>query len=204
MHYLIDPYTVDGNIIDVTAAPTGESDSTGALVVRVPDGVAIHGHPSNLAELLDAKVLGVLGSFVGFTAIASDACLDGSSIDSGASSNLVYTGGRASVCLLGTGVLTTQTQTLDFAPTQCVVVWETFSFANVDDKTGRFSRIYQESDPDAALQCEVSFDAGVSFNTTTNGTAMNIPPADQGSNAVLRFTNISGDRVYLGGWSLVY
>jgi hypothetical protein len=203
-HYFVDPFSSAHSIIDVRQAPLGESVTTGSLVIRVPDGVAIHGHPSDLSELLDAKAAGILGSFVGFTAIASDDCLDGSAISSETSSNLIYPGGLASVCILGLGILTTQNQALGFTPSQCAVVWETFTFVNDDDKTGRFSRTYQETPPDDSITCDISFNAGVTFNTTTSGAPLNIPLADRGTTAILRFTNTNSDRVYFGGWSLVY
>lgn len=203
-HYLIDPFSASGDIIDVTSAPDGISNATGALVIRVPDGVAIHGSPTNMSDLLAAKTAGTLGLYVGFTSVVADACLDGSEIASEASSNVSYPSGQSSVYILGLGVLTTQTQALDFTPTQCIVVWETFSFSDDDDKDGRFTRTYEETPPDGDITCEISFNAGGTYTPTVNGAVMNIPALDQGDQAILRFTSGSVSRVYFGGWSLVY
>jgi hypothetical protein len=203
-HYLIDPFTSSAAIVDVKQAPLGESVCTGSLVVRVPGGCAINGDPENLAELTDAKTLGLQGLYVGFTNIVADPCLSSSEIDTESSSSVSTGGGFASACLFDSGVLNTQSVALGTSPTQCVVLWETFSFTDSDPSDDRFSRTYVETPSDDSIQCEISFNGGGSYNLAANGSAFNVPPADQGPTAKLRFTNTNSERVYFGGWSLVY
>jgi hypothetical protein len=203
-HYLVDPFSPPGTIIDVRPAPSGESPSTGSLVVRIPDGCAIHGGPEDLPALLAAKTIGIQALYVGFTNVVADACLNSSEIDTETSSNVSTGGGFAPACLFGSGVLNTQSFALGLSPTQCVVLWETFSFSDSDPSDGRFSRTYVETPSDSDILCEVSFNSGATYNPTTSGAVLHIPVADQGATAKLRFTNTNTSRVYFGGWSLVY
>lgn len=202
-HYLVDPFSPPGSIIDVKQAPTGESISTGSLVIRVPEGCAIHGSPADLPALLAAKTVGLQALYVGFTSIVADACLNSDEIDSESSSSVSTGGGFAPACLFDSGALNTQSMALGSTPTQCVVTWETFTFSDSDPKNGRFSRTYIETPSDSDILCEISFGGGP-YNATTNGAVLNIPLAAQGNTARLRFTNTNSSRVYFGGWALVY
>lgn len=203
-HYLVDPFSASGSIIDVKQAPFGESPSTGSLVIRIPDGCAIHGAPENLADLLDAKTAGLQALYVGFTDIAADSCLNSSEIDTETSSSVSTGGGFAPACIFGSGIMNTQSVALGSSPTQCVVLWETFSFTDTDPVDDRFSRTYVETPSDGDILCEISFNSGATYNPTTSGAVLNIPVADQGATAKLRFTNTNSSRVYFGGWALVY
>ena len=203
-HYLIDPFTAPGIIVDVKQAPAGSSVCTGSLVVRVPDGCPIHGAPDDLPALLAAKTIGLQALYVGFTNIVADAALDGSVIDTGTSSRVSVGNGFASAIILDSGVINTQAVALGSTPTQCVVTWETFTFTDSDPSNGRFSRTYVETPPDGDLICSVSFNGGATYNPTTSGSVLSIPVVDQGASLKLRFNNTVTQRVYFGGWSLVY
>lgn len=200
-HYLIDPFTPSQDIIDVSSPESGETDTTGALLIRIPDGAAIRGAPADLTGLLAAKEDGLLAFYAGFTSIVSDSCLTASGLSLASSSRILVGSGVANHCILNGGSLVTSSVTLGSTPGQCVVVWEAYSFDNVDPRAGRFSRRYVEQDSNL-LTCSLSFGAG--SNPALSGTVLNIPVANQGSSVVLTFQNLSGSRLYLGGWAVIY
>lgn len=291
-HYLIDTFTPAAHlsepIVDVVSPVAGLSDATGSLVVRVPDGVAIHGNPSTLGALLTAKYNGMLAYYSGFANILSDPCIDPTNVDlttlSGAAASVtasaigsitvsglagipvdaaggfialtgcatpgnngnfrvllrisatsciledpggsspdanngaiswIFSGSHGLLsgnnqvnhCLLPGGTMRTLDIPLATTPEQCIVVWETFAFTDVDPKSGLMQRGYQETtlDPFADIECDLSFNSGTTFLfTVDNGNPTNIPVPDQGSTIRLTFTNLTTDRIYLGSWAVIY
>jgi len=201
VHYLVDPFTPAKTIIDVTTPENGQTDSTGALLIRVPDGAAIHGAPADLVSLLDAKAAGLLASYAGFTSIVSDACLTPDGL--AAAANISIGSGLVNHSLFNNGGLLTADVPLSSAPPACVVVWEAYSFINNDPDEGRFSRVYVEEDSDL-FTCSVSFDGLATELSTTNGAVLNVPVDSQGSVVTLTFINTSGSRLYLGSWAVIY
>ena len=199
IHYLVDPFTPGRGIIDVTKAEAGGTDSTGGLLIRIPDGTAVHGAPKDLEALLLAKADGLLAYYAGFTSIAYEDCLTASGVQD--TNGVIVGAGVANHCLLSDGYLATASVALASAPSVCVVVWEAYSFVNVDPANERFSRVYLEEDSDA-LECNVSFN-GVP-GSVTNGVVYNVPAGNQGTDLVLEFTNTSGSRLYLGSWAVIY
>jgi hypothetical protein len=202
IHYQIDPFTTVGNILDVLTAESGTSDATGSTIIRIPDGVSIKPPPTKLVDLLIDKSDGLLAFYAGFTQIFSDSCLN-TTVDLTNSHRLLVSNGFVNHCLLDGGIYlsTVHVGALIPAPSQCVLTFEEYVYVDSDDKTGRFQRTYTES---SGLTCQVSFNGGGSFNSTTNGAVLNVPVPDQGSDLKVRFDNPTGDRVYLGSWSLVY
>ena len=203
LHYLIDPFTIAGDIIDVSTAELGLTDATGSTVIRVPDGVAIHTNPTNLADLFLEKYDGLLAFYAGFPQIFADPCMDVLTADLAASDGLLASSGFVNHCLLSNGVYfsTVFLGALAPAPTQAVLTWESYRFTDNDDRTERFQRIYDET---ADLTCLVSFNGGVTFNPTTDGAVLNIPVPDQGPDLQVQFFNPAGYRVYLGSWALIF
>jgi hypothetical protein len=204
IHYLIDPYTVSGDIIDVATATNGQTDSTGSTVVRIPDGVAIQSNPVDRATLLTEKYDGLLATYPGFTNIVADPCLDVLTFDTAQSFKVSLSSGLVNHCFLGLGsIATSAAVSLISTPTVCVLVWEEYSFQVSDDKTGRYQHTYVEGSG-SDLDCIVSFDNGLNTNPINNGEVLNIPVSDQGSDFILAFGNTSSNRVYLGSWALIF
>jgi len=202
-HYLIDPFTTNGDIIDVSTSLLGQVDATGATVIRVPDGVAINNSPSNLAALLTEKYDSLLASYAGFTEIVADACMDQLTVDLAFSEKIQAGAGFVHHGVQPSGALVSTLVPLAFAPTQCVLVWEEFSFTDQDDKTGRMQRTFVEESGNNC-SCVVSFDGGGTFNFAGNGQVLNIPVPNQGSSFAIGLTNLSGSRIRIGSWALIY
>ena len=208
LHYLIDPFTTNGDIVDVVTADSGQTNCTGSAVVRVPDGVAIHTAPTNRTDLATAKYAGTLAYYAGFTNILADPCWDPSGVDltfpftTGLNVSSAYVNHSISTFM---GLCCSTLYSLAPAPnpTQCVVTWEEYSFTDTDDKTDRFQRTYVEG-TGSDLTCWVSFNDLASKNLVYNGAVFNIPVADQGTDFRVVFGNMSGHRIYLGSWSLIY
>jgi len=213
IHYLIDPFTTNGDIIDVVTAESGVTNSTGSSIVRVPDGVAIAGNPSDITTLLIDKYAGLLAFYAGFTDIIGDSCTDALTVNTPSTIGLLA--GTASVpgppnagfvnhCLLPLGgILISVAFPLGYAPSQCVIAWEEYSFADSDDKTGRLQRSYTE-ESGSNLLCLASFNNGATSNVTTNGSVLNIPAPDQGTSFIITLANPGVSRMHLGSWALVY
>jgi hypothetical protein len=201
IHYLIDPFTTNGDIIDVITAESGQTDATGATVVRVPDGVAIHNNPTDVTNLLTQKYDGLLGFFAGFTQIVGDSCMGGDNVATVKAG--ITSAGFVNHGLFGSGVVQFGPLTLPFAPTQCVLTWELFSFTEANDKTGRYQRVYVEEDPNL-IGCNVSFDNGAHLSFPTSDTVLNIPVIGQGTTFILNLSNVTSNRYYLGSWALIF
>jgi nucleoside-specific outer membrane channel protein Tsx len=161
--------------------------------------------PVDRAALLTEKYDSLLASYAGFTQIVSDPCLDSLTFDVANAQKAFFSQGFANHALSPEtpNGMTTTTVTLPFAPTVCVVLWEEYSFSDVDDKTGRYSRTYVEGSG-SDLTCTVSFDNGVNFNPVANGAVFNIPALEQGVDFSIGFTNTGSSRVYLGSWSVIF
>lgn len=204
IHYLIDPFTNNGDIIDVVTTESGASNATGATVIRIPDGVAIHDNPTNLNDLLTAKYDGLLAFYAGFTEIVADSCMDGATVDPSNIKGAILSSGFVNHSTAGdSSLISFVTVPLPSTPTQCVVTWEVYTFTESNDKDGRYQRVYQEADPNLYFT-QVIFD-GVTANTVTDGTVFNIPVADQGNTFSISFsTPFSSQRLYLGSWAVIF
>lgn len=206
-HYLVDLYgnpLGSSKVIDTRTALNGQSFMNGTFVVRVPDGVSVT-RPANLTDLTTQKYAGLLAFYAGFTKITFDDLLDASAISVGSSSK-IFMGDRASIALLPGGILQSVVVPLTGgAPTVALTTWETFQVTATDVKTDRFQRTYVEvpSTP-SNVTCSVSFDGGATFNSTTDASVLNIPIPDQGTNYVIRLTNASANKLFIGSWAVIY
>jgi hypothetical protein len=210
-HYLIDLYgnpLGSARILDVRNPSNDQSLSNGSFVVRVPDGVQVV-NPTDLTDLLTKKYVGLLAFYTGFTRISFDDLTDASGVNTApGTSSALTTGLRGSVGLYptaGARVQSVVTPLTPAQPTVCVVTFETFRYTSTDDKNDRYQRTYEEiaSSP-SSITCSVSFNGGATFLPTTEGAVLNIPLADQGTNFVIRLTNVSGQRLFLGSWAVIY
>jgi hypothetical protein len=207
IHYLIDPFTVTGEIVDVITSDTGQTPATGSTIIRIPDGVAIHSSPTNLSDLLTAKYSGLLASYAGFTNIVADPCLDPTNINLASilSSRLVVGAGLVHHRFNApVGFYISNAITLPVAPTQCVVVWEEYTFTDSDEKNDRFQRTYVEASG-SILTCLISFDGATPpFRSTGNGEVFNIPIGEQGTSFKILFWRVGDIPIYLGSWALIF
>jgi hypothetical protein len=214
VHYLIDPFTTNGDVIDVVTAPeNGQTEATGATIIRIPDGVPIRDNPTNRTELIAEKYDAMLASYPGFENILADPCLDTLTFDVANSLRAQFSDGWVNhsaqpfISPLGSsGFITSVTSLLpNPAPEQAILVWEEYSFVDSDDIDGRFRRTYQEEE--GIFTVETSFDGGANTQSVSNGGVINIPPAEQGTDFQIVFLNVYNSpptKVYLGSWALIY
>ena len=203
IHYLVDPSTTNADIIDVVIAESGQTDATGATLIRIPDGVGVDNQPSNLTDLLTEKYNGLLAYYAGFTQIVADSCLDASNVSLTDCSRTVLAAGRVNHAIDAGGTLSFNPVTIGGAVEQCVVVWETYEFLDSNDKTTLFQRVYSELNT-SSLDVTVGFNGlGGSFLAATSDTVLNVPVPDQGTDLTLVFVNNTGNRVYLGSWAVI-
>ncbi len=207
-HYLIDLYTADASIttsrINAIRSPSnGESPLGGNFCVRIPSDVSVQ-NPTNLGDLLTKKHAGILANHTGFaTHIVSDDMIDDAGVDKTATGAKGTYGKRGSNSINAGAKLQSLSTALGSTPTSAIVVWELFDYLYADSATAPLVRTYKELDV-TTTTVAVSFNAGSSFTTVTNGTLLNIGGGDQGPNFVIRFTNISGGRVWVGSWSVLF
>jgi hypothetical protein len=200
IHYLIDPFTTNGDIIDVHTSESGQTEATGATVIRVPDGVAIHNNPTDLSGLLTSKYDGLLASYAGFTQIVANSCMN-SGVAS--SKNAQISSGFVHHAMFPNGTISTTAVVLPSAPTQVVAVWEAYEFTESNDKTGRYQRFYVESDPNDFF-VQVTFDGGLNYYSVAEGAVFNVPLAGQGTNFNFQFGMNPATKRYLGSWSIIF
>ena len=176
-HYLIDLFgnpVSTARIIDVRDPTNLQTMMNGSFIIRVPSGVQVV-NPVNVTDLLTQKYQGLLAENAGMTRVTFDDLLDGSHLDPTAS-QLGFFGQRG-----------------------------TISLSDSDPSTDRLQRTYTElASTPSQLTCSVSFDGGVTFNTTTDSTILNIPLTSQGTSFIIRLTNVTSGRLYIGSWAIVY
>lgn len=214
-HYLIDAHTTpmaNSEINDIRFSPVNDtSPVNGNFIVRVDDGLDVRPEDvTGLTNLLAQKYAELLVSFPGFSNIVYDDMLDATGVDMANSVGLL-TGERGVIALGPTQVfgapepeLRTATVVLGGSPTECVVTWEVFSISRADPRDGRMVRSYVEESP-ADVLCNVSFNNWASTNAVTDGTLLNIPIPDQGTQLVLGFVPSGAiTRRYFGSWAVTY
>lgn len=215
-YYLVDMHVPDASleaasrIVDVvsTARPTDEIRVDGLVPIKIPDGVQVDA-PTSLADLLDQKYRGLHAQYPGFGYIAYDALLDSSGIAAGSSTNLLAKiGARASVG----GRFTTNAVDVSAnvaALSQCIVVYEHYTWKYVDRRDGRVERYFIEQ-PESGYTVNVTVKVGgVHPATTTSGALVSFSPAEQGSSIQLQFlsnpTLVADHRlVHTGSWAVIY
>lgn len=208
MHYLIDLFSSPLNsspVVDVSEPSNGQSLITGTFVVRVPEFVPITTPlPSTLGNLITKKYAGLLSFFAGFSNIVYDDLLDDTGIDFTASPEGTF-GQRGSLGIVAGSTLQSVATPLLTTPDSAVFTWEVFTYIDSDPKAGKFSRTYNElATTGATTTAEISFNGGGTYSPVVDGAAISIPPADQGNSLVVRITNASAAKLYIGSWALIY
>jgi hypothetical protein len=210
LHYLVDLFAnplSSAKIIDVnTVQPASPSTLVnGALLIRVPDGVAVQ-KPVDYTDLVTQKHLGLLAFYAGFPNITFDDLQDALHVNPAAAGTKGTFGARNSISVYPGGILTSTVIPLTGpAPNQAVITWETYEDDDSDALSDRFTRVYTEvASTPSNITCQVSFNGGATFNSTTDGSVISIPPADQGTNFVIKFTNAFTSRLSIGSWAVLY
>ncbi len=204
-HYLLDAFTTpitSSRIIDVREPSNGQSVINGTFVVRIPDGVSVQ-KPTSFSDLITKKYAGLL-AFYTFTHVTFDDLVDSTGANTGSSIKSQF-GSRSSIAVFPSGTFQSTTAVLASTPAEAIITWETYSLTDSDDKSSRETRTYTEvpSSP-SNITCQVSFDGGVTYNATTDGAVLTIPGASQGPNFIIKLTNASTGKLYLGSWAVIY
>jgi len=215
-HYLIDAHTApiaNSEINDIRFSPANDtSPVNGNFVVRIDDALDVRPEQvTSLNNLLTQKYQEVLAAYPGFSNIVYDDMLDAAGVDT-LNSVGVLLGDRNTIAFAPATILAppgpllqTAMMVLGGSPTECVVTWEVFSIGVSDPRDGRMVRSYVEEDPADAV-VSVSFDNGVSTNSVSDGSLLNIPIPDQGNQMILYFgPNVTAPpRRYIGSWAVIY
>jgi len=188
--------------------PGGSTSFTGVYGVLVPDGINV-GHPPDVSTLIASKYAG-LQQFYGFQGhIFIDENF--SNVDTNASSPVQLSGKFGVAMLLppsGSSIAKTPNIELDIVPTQAVIVFDMFYFADQDVAAGRFTRSYVlpgPGDTEAQVVCTASFNGGNNFITVPPGSVFSIPTDIHGPAFVLQFTRTGGTkRLFIGSWAVLY
>jgi hypothetical protein len=206
-HYLIDattPVLLNSEINDVRHVGVFEQTTLGGnFVIRLADDVSIGPvDPVDLTDLLTKKYIGLLASHPLYTNIAVESFVSAPGVDL-VNSSAIAVGDRCTTTLLGVpAVFQSSMATLAASPTQALIIIETF-YNEAEDPIGdRGSRAYTELDPSVGT-CDVSFDNGSTFLTTTSGALLNIPVPNQGSQFIFRFTGTFAN-LSMGSWAVIY
>lgn len=206
-HYILDLFTnpvTSAPIVDVLEPANGQSLTNGTFVVRVPDLVPISTPlPSTLGALMTKKYAGLLSFYTGFTNVIYDDLLDASGIDLGVTQG--HFGARGSISLAAGATMQSVATPLGSTPSAALLTWEVFTYVDADPKADRFTRTYNElATISANTTAHVSFDGGLNFSSTVDSGVLSIPGAIQGSSLVVRLTNNTASRLYVGSWALIY
>lgn len=210
-YYLVDMHVPNGSlrsasrIVDTleTTSPGSEFRVDGLVPIRVPDGVRVV-NPTSLDDLLTQKYLGILAQYPGFTHIASDDFLDDTGVDPALGLANRKTGWRATMA----GGVETVAITLGLTVSQCILVFETFTWRITDSVTDRVARFYIE-EPESLHDVSMSVN-GTDFTSNVNsGALIEIVPAEQGHTLKIQFGSQTTPDAPLrlvnwGSWALVY
>lgn len=208
--YLIDahnPVLLDSEINDTIPVETGDTQNiNGSFPVNVPFGVPIDGTPANITELLTQKFAGLLAFYPGYTYINYDEGIDLSGWDA-ANSTGVGLGSRGTTHIADGGLLRSNSVSLSGSdPTQAITTWEVYEvtgFSTENDKDGAKVRRYEEADP-SDLLVTVSFNNGAGWTVATDGVQFNVAVSNRGTDCIIRMSNSSGKRLWVGSWAVIY
>lgn len=179
----------------------------GNFVVRVPDFLSVQ-NPVDVADLITKKYQALLAFHAGYANIAYDDLFDLADVDTGAAQVQGSFGERNLVTIYPGARFQTQPVALTGpAPSQAFITWETYSVSLSDPAEGRAVPTYvEEPSSGATFTCEVSFNNGANFYAATDGGLLNIPALGQGTQFILRLTNVSSPPRLLrvGSWAVVY
>lgn len=192
----------------VNLAPGGSESRSlrGSFAVSLPFDIPLDGVPTDLNDLITKKYTGMLALYPGYQNIMFDEQVDAADwlFPPTTGTAICSVGERQATSVTLGGTLESVTEVLASAPSIVVVRWEAYVYG-YDDVTGvAATRTYTEADP-SVFDVSVSFNAGVTWNTVTNGMLFSVPLGAQGSNFKIRFQRSSGPlRAQLGSWALIY
>lgn len=211
-YYLLDMHVPDieeARIVDVLEASPGSPEIRidGLTPIRVPDGVRVI-NPTSLTDILDQKRAGVHALYPGFANIVWDDLLDASGMEPQLTDI-----GHSKIGSRGTIGGDVQTLDIDVSGTgivtQCVVVYEIYSWRYRDSRDGRFERYYVEESDSGVVT--ISANGGVSTVTVSEGAITTFSPPQQGSLLQLQFSlaasgSLTANRTVLqvGYWAVLY
>ncbi len=188
-------------------------DVTGAYGVAVPDGTDV-GVPPDVSTLLQAKYDGIKAQYGFFTHVLYDAFQTDGNINTAILTKGLTISPKVGIGfnpppLSGENFFLSTNQTLVSAPTQILFLYEVFLYEDSDGKSDKFRRQYvpiAPNDPEVQFVVKMSFDGGATQLVGINpGQVTDVPPANQGTDLLVRFDRIGGTkRVYLGSWALLY
>lgn len=200
--YCIDMHTSvinNSEINDTVVLDSGTFPMAGSFIVRVPFEVSVK-VPTSLTDLITQKHTNTLALHPGFTHILFDDQLDATGWNA-TSSTKVTLGKRQTNSAQTTGILQSVMTTLGSIPSTAIMTWEVFRVNLTDPATGLQNRTYEEM-PTTDMACTVSFDNGAHFIAATDKVPFTIN--DTGNQFIVKFTNGSGERRWMGSWALVY
>jgi hypothetical protein len=207
-HYLVDVHSnplSGARVLDVTDPPDGRSLMNGGSIIFVPNYVSVQ-DPTGVADLITKKYQGLLAYYAGFGNIVYDDLLDTLGVDFGNPGLKGSFGDRGAITLPRTGFFSSLPVALGSPPAQAIITWDSYTTTcDTATTTDRTLRHYKEaSSGPSNWTCQVSFDGGLHYYPTTDGAVLNIPVVGRGTSFVLHLTNISGDKLGLGSWALIY
>lgn len=207
LHYLFDYFDTDlslSKIDDVIMATDGVSNCTGNFVVRVPFDIPVK-NPEDLEDLITKKFQGFLLHYPGFTRIAYDDLLDVDHVNISDPDVMGVFGNRNVVGIEPGAKFVSETITLVGLPAdRAFIMWEAFDYPDDNPRGEKYTRIYRELDTDLTCTCEVSFDNGTHFNPIKNRRVLSILLSEQGTDFIIKITNATTQRIYIGSWAVVY
>jgi hypothetical protein len=202
------PIPSAGVILDAIEPENLQLVLNGGLVIRVPNNVQVE-NPPNVANLLTQKYQGLLAAHAPFANITFDDLLDASHVDATSGPGIFGQRGTISIAPGGTfsSVINAGAGTplTGSAPAQALVTWEVFTVTDADPASGMLQRTYTElASTPSFLTCQVSFNGGSTYIPATDTSFLYIAPANMGTAFILRLTNVSQERLYVGSWAVLY
>jgi len=215
-HYLVSHFTNEISDVVASLGNPPQTKITGNYVVRVPDDVSVQ-NPTNLADLLTKKYAGILGGYGLFTQVIFDDMLDGTGVNTGASTGVTI-GKNGSVGLYPKhGSQTPIFQTTPYGitwggmgsgPPQALITYELFEYVDADIKGEPYQRFYREIPADVDINVEISFNNGGVYMPVTDKSLLTIPTPNQGIQVILKFTRTTDidekGRILVGSWAVLF
>jgi len=204
--YLVDGFAnpiSSAGITDVRQGTT--APLAGNFIVKVPDYLSVQ-NPTDATDLVLKKHQALLAYYAGTTNVAYDDLFDLTSVDLAAAQVGGVFGDRNIVSVYSGARFQSTAVTLALAPAQAYITWETFIVTLDDPSEGRAVPAYSEMS--MGFTCEVSFDNGAHFYTTTDGALLNIPVVGQGTDFIIRLTYTvplsPPIPLRVGSWAVIY
>lgn len=202
MFYFIDRTTNKVKSVHQSA----QQPSNGFRVVKVPnyvniDNKDVSGSPPafQYADLIDQKYAGILAANPQYTGILYDDMDDDSAFDLTDASTRAGTGGDVFWLNATNGYLKTSPVDPGGSFTNFAVYWDLFKPVRTENDF-RNKLVYQEVDPDT-VDVFISNDNS-SFEQVTH--LEDVALGTSGAQVTVRFENSTSDRLYLGGYGILF